>query len=83
LEIDDALNKLHQLDQRKHDMLELYYFGGLKIREIAQCFDLSTKTVQREIRLAEAWLYTVLNPNEDDTHTMAATGLDIPGYRRS
>jgi RNA polymerase sigma factor (TIGR02999 family) len=81
LEIDDALNDLQRLDQRKHDMLELYYFGGLKIQEIAQCFDLSTKTVQREMRMAEAWLYTVLNPDEDDTHTMAATGPNIPGDR--
>ena len=67
LEIDDALHALNNVDPRKHEMVELYYFGGLKIEEIASCLDVSSKTVQRELRMAEAWLQKALNPNEDDT----------------
>lgn len=67
LEIDDALHALNNFDQRKHDMVELYYFGGLRIEEIARNLDLSSKTVQRELRMAEAWLHNSLEPNEDDT----------------
>jgi RNA polymerase sigma factor (TIGR02999 family) len=73
LEIDDVLGKLHNLDPRKHDMLELYYFGGLNIEEIARCYELSTKTVQRELRMAEAWLHTTLDPDEDNISTVEAT----------
>lgn len=66
LEIDDALHALNSFDTRKHDMVELYYFGGLDIKEIARYLDLSSKTIQRELRMAEAWLKNVLYPNEDD-----------------
>jgi RNA polymerase sigma factor (TIGR02999 family) len=83
LEIDDALGKLHKLDPRKHDMLELYYFAGLTIEEIAKCYELSTKTVQRELRLAEAWLHTALDPDEDNLSTVEATGHSVSGQRRS
>jgi len=77
LEIDDVLGKLQKLDPRKHDMLELFYFGGLKIDEIARCYELSGKTVQRELRMAEAWLHTTLNPNENNLSTVDATGQPV------
>lgn len=67
LEIDDALQALNQFDPRKQEMVELYYFGGLKVEEIARYLDISSKTVQRELRMAEAWLQQALYPNEDDT----------------
>lgn len=66
LEIDDALNVLNDFDPRKQEIMELYYFGGLKVEEIARCFDVSSKTVQRELRMAEAWLRKALHPKEDD-----------------
>lgn len=67
LEIDDALQVLSKFDPRKQEMVELYYFGGLKVEEIARCLEVSSKTVQRELRMAEAWLKQALYPNEDDT----------------
>ena len=67
LELDEALHELKNIDQRKHNMMELYYFGGLEIKEIASYFDLSPKTVQRELRMAEAWLKKTLSPDEDET----------------
>lgn len=81
LEIDDVLEKLRKLDSRKHDMLELFYFGGLKIEEIARCYELSTKTVQRELRMAEAWLHNTLNPDEDNLSTVDATEHPVSGQR--
>ena len=55
--LDDALKDLARFDKRKHDMVELYYFGGLSIDETALATGVSPKTVQRELRLAESWLH--------------------------
>jgi len=37
--------------------VELRYFGGLSMDEIAQTLDISTVTVRRDLRMAEAWLH--------------------------
>jgi len=58
--LDDALASLAKFDSRKHDMLELHYFGGLSIEETAHAMGVSAKTVQRELRLAEAWLHQAM-----------------------
>jgi RNA polymerase sigma factor (TIGR02999 family) len=58
--LDDALKDLAKFDRRKHDMVELHYFGGLSIDETAQVTGVSPKTVQRELRLAESWLHRVI-----------------------
>ena len=55
--LDDALNALGRFDSRKHSIVELHYFGGLSIDETASAMDVSPKTVQRELRIAEAWLH--------------------------
>lgn len=54
--LDDALTSLARLDQRKARVVELRYFGGLTVEEIAPVLDISTATVTREMRLAQAWL---------------------------
>ena len=56
LALDDALLSLERLDQRKARVVELRYFGGLTVEEIAQVLSISTATVTREMRLAHAWL---------------------------
>ena len=65
LDIDTALSDLAEFDQRKHDMVELYYFAGLTVDETARLLELSGKTVQRELRLAEAWLHHALAPDDN------------------
>ncbi len=65
IELDDSLSKLAMFDQRKHDIVELHYFAGLSMEETAAVLDISSKTVQRELRLAEAWLYNALEPHHD------------------
>ena len=58
--IDEALNALKAFDPRKHDIIELLYFAGLSHKEVASMLGISQKTVQRELRLAEAWLHDAL-----------------------
>ena len=57
LALDGALTALGKLDQRKSRAVELRYFGGLSMDEIAQTLDISTVTVRRDLRMAEAWLH--------------------------
>jgi RNA polymerase sigma-70 factor (ECF subfamily) len=55
--LDTGLNALEKIDPRKCKAVELRYFGGLSMDEIAQTLDVSTITVRRDLRMAEAWLY--------------------------
>jgi RNA polymerase sigma factor (TIGR02999 family) len=54
--LDDGLNALEKLDPRKCKAIELRYFAGLSMEEIASALDLSAVTVRRDMRMAEAWL---------------------------
>jgi RNA polymerase sigma-70 factor, ECF subfamily len=54
--LDDALEALARLDQRKARILELHYFGGLGQEEIAAVLEVHVNTVARDLRLARAWL---------------------------
>jgi RNA polymerase sigma factor (TIGR02999 family) len=54
--IDDALENLAQLEPRLAQVIELRYFGGMTYEEIAGAIGASSATVQRDIRLARAWL---------------------------
>ncbi len=54
--IDDALNALASVDARKVQIVEMRFFAGLEIREIAEALDVSPETVRRDWRLAKAWL---------------------------
>lgn len=62
LELDDALQELAKIDERKAHLIELKYFGGLSGVEIAQVLRISISTVTRDCRLAEAWLQRYLTP---------------------
>jgi RNA polymerase sigma factor (TIGR02999 family) len=57
LALDSTLNALEKFDTRKCKAIELRYFGGLSMDEIAQTLAVSTVTVRRDLRLAEAWLH--------------------------
>jgi len=54
--LDSGLNVLEKLDPRKCKAIELRYFGGLSMDEIAQALDVSPVTVRRDLRMAKAWL---------------------------
>jgi len=57
LALDSGLDALEKFDPRKCKAVELRYFGGLSMEEIAQTLDVSTITVRRDLRMAEAWLH--------------------------
>jgi RNA polymerase sigma-70 factor (ECF subfamily) len=54
--VDDALNELARLDQRKARVVELRFFGGLSVEETAEVLSISPQSVMRDWRLAKAWL---------------------------
>ena len=55
--LEEALNELAKLDQRKSHVVELRYFGGLSLEETAEVLEISLMTVRRDWRAAKAWLY--------------------------
>lgn len=56
--LDSSLNELEKIDPRKCKAVELRYFGGLSMEEIAQALEVSAVTVRRDLRMAEAWLHS-------------------------
>ena len=62
VELNEALLRLEQLDERQARMVEQRYFGGLTLEEIAAAMGLSLATVKRELRSARAWLAAELRP---------------------
>lgn len=56
LALDDALNTLAALDPQQSRIIELRFFGGLTIPETAEVLGVSTSTVERDWRVARAWL---------------------------
>lgn len=61
LALDEALDDLGRLDEAKARIVELRYFGGLSIEETAEVTGVSVPTVNRQWRMAKAWLYSRLN----------------------
>ena len=61
LDLDKALQTLHEQDARKAEIFEMQAFGGLELEEIAEVMQVSVSTVQREIRFAKAWLTSRLD----------------------
>jgi len=55
--LDLAIKKLSRIDDRKGRVVELHYFGGLNYEETAEVLGISAATVDRELRLAKAWLH--------------------------
>jgi RNA polymerase sigma-70 factor (ECF subfamily) len=58
--LDTSLNRLEKIDPRKCKAVELRYFGGLSMEEIAKTLEVSEVTVRRDLRMAEAWLHKEL-----------------------
>ncbi len=56
LALDEALTALAKVDERKSDVVELRFFGGLSIEETAAVVGVSDETVKRDWRLAKLWL---------------------------
>jgi RNA polymerase sigma factor (TIGR02999 family) len=64
LAVDEALKRLAIVDTRKSDVVELRFFGGLTVEEIAAALQVSPETVKRDWKLAKAWLLRELSCEE-------------------
>lgn len=63
VELDEALQRLATHDQRKSELIELLFFGGLTYDETAAALNISPATVHRELKMAKAWLHRELTHN--------------------
>ena len=63
LALEEALSSLEKLDPRQAKIVELRFFGGLSIEEVAHVLKLSTTTVKREWTIAKAWFQRELSRN--------------------
>ena len=66
LDLDEALTKLSDLDERQSRIVELRFFGGLTEPEIAEVLKVSERTVQSDWRLARSWLLRELSGEKHD-----------------
>jgi RNA polymerase sigma factor (TIGR02999 family) len=65
LAVDDALKALALVDERKSQVVELRFFGGLSVEETAEILHVSPDTVARDWRLAKAWLLREISGKAD------------------
>ena len=61
LAVDEALKQLATIDTRKGEVVEMRFFGGLTVEEIAAALSVSPETVMRDWKLAKAWLLRELS----------------------
>lgn len=64
--LDEALHDLASIDERQARIVELRYFGGLTIPEIAAALSIGARTVDREWQTARAWLFDRLSGSESE-----------------
>jgi RNA polymerase sigma factor (TIGR02999 family) len=65
--LDDALDSLARLNERQSRVVELRFFGGLELDEIAEVIKVSVGTVRRDWSLARAWLHRELSRSQDSS----------------
>lgn len=56
LDLDDALRKMAAMDQRQSKIVELRFFGGMTVAEVAHVLGISKTTVEEEWRMSKAWI---------------------------
>ena len=64
--LDDALDALAKIDERKVRVVELRFFGGLSVEETAEVLKVSPQTVLRDWRLVKSWLLHELEGRSND-----------------
>jgi RNA polymerase sigma-70 factor (ECF subfamily) len=65
LTLDEALNRLTEVNPRQAAVVELRYFGGLSIEQIAAVLTISPRSVKRDWALARIWLFNKLRTNPE------------------
>ena len=70
--LDDALERLSELDPQQSRIVELRFFGGLTIEDTSEVMGISPATVKRDWTSARAWLHREIAGSElDDSGTVA------------
>lgn len=64
LAVDEALERLAQIDERQATIVELRFFGGMTVEEVAEALGLSKRTVEGEWTVVRAWLRRELGKDE-------------------
>ncbi|MFN0277223.1 MAG: sigma-70 family RNA polymerase sigma factor [Pyrinomonadaceae bacterium] len=72
LALDEALKQLSKFDERKANVVEMRFFGGLSVEETAEVLKVSRITVMRDWRMAKAWLYKEMTGNESEGRLAAS-----------
>ena len=67
VDLDDALGDLARLSERQASVVELRFFAGCTLDEIAEILDVTRRTVDRDWRVARAWLYDRLRGDERES----------------
>ncbi len=67
LALDEALRELAELDEQQARVVELRYFGGCTVEEIAELLKVSKRTIDRDWQAAKAWLWVRLSESDADT----------------
>lgn len=65
IELDEAMHELASLDNRQAQIVEMRFFGGLTIEEIAEALQIGKRSVDREWAAARAWLFVRLADSAD------------------
>jgi RNA polymerase sigma factor (TIGR02999 family) len=68
--LDDALTELASFDPRKSQIVELRFFGGLSIDEVAEVTCISPATVKRELQAAKLWLKRIMTEDKAEKLTL-------------
>jgi RNA polymerase sigma-70 factor, ECF subfamily len=69
LALDEALEELAQIDEQQARIVELRYFGGCTVEEVAELLKIGKRTVDRDWQAARAWLFVRLSDDADGPAT--------------
>lgn len=61
MRLNDALDDLEKTDPRKAAVVEMRFFGGMEMSEVAEVLDVSLATAERDWKFARAWLYKAMS----------------------
>lgn len=62
--LDEAMTKLGQRNPRKANVVEMRFFGGAMVEDIAEVLGVSKRSIERDWKFARAWLYRELSDEE-------------------
>ena len=65
LELNDALDRLKELEPRQAEIVELRFFGGLTVEQVAKILKVSDRTVYLDWQMSKAWLWAELRQGKE------------------